>query len=191
MSANATPQQDTASQTVAFTVNIQDTCSSTVITFGAFTLTAMSHTVTQAAITQAFIFPTDSLSTTTTLPNVCGAFEYVITQGFTFISIDQAAGVLTVQTTNKALVGSYTATLSASLLDYPAVPPAELMFAVTLVDPCLTTVLTLPTTLVTFTISAYDGVGFTQTFMPATDTAANSALVPDLCGPRTYAVVEA
>ncbi len=90
-----------------------------------------------------------------------------------------------------AILGPYTATLSASLVNYQAVSPAQLTFSVTLVDPCLTTVLALPTTLVTFTISAFDGVGHTQTFMPATDTAATSAVVNNLCGPRTYVVVEA
>ena len=85
----------------------------------------------------------------------------------------------------------YTATLSASLVSYPTVLPAQLSFTITLVDPCLTTVLTLPTTLLSFSIKAFDGIGFTQTFMPATDTAATSANVIDLCGPRQYIVVEA
>jgi len=89
-----------------------------------------------------------------------------------------------------ALIGPYTATLSATLVNYPAVPPALLTFSVTLVDPCLTTALALPTILVTFTITAFDGVGFTQTFMPATDTAATNAVVNNLCGPRVYSIVE-
>ena len=60
-----------------------------------------------------------------------------------------------------------------------------------LVDPCLTTVLTLPTLPASFVISAFDGIGFTHTFMPATDSAADIALVPSLCGPRTYVILEA
>ena len=95
------------------------------------------------------------------------------------------------QTNDMTKIGVYTATFRASLVNYPAVPPAQLTIGITLVNPCLTTVLALPTTLVTFTISAFDGVGYTQTFMPATDTAATNAVVNNLCGPRTYVVVEA
>ena len=59
-----------------------------------------------------------------------------------------------------------------------------------LVDPCLTTVPLRPA-LTSFTISAFDGVGFSQTFLQATDSAADIALVPDLCGPRSYVILEA
>jgi hypothetical protein len=45
--------------------------------------------------------------------------------------------------------------------------------------------------LTSFTISAFDGVGFSQTFLQATDSAADIALVPDLCGPRSYVILEA
>lgn len=102
LSANATPQQDVASQTVTFTVNIVDACPQTVITFGTFTLAAISSTVTQAAATQTFTFPTDSLSTTTAIANVCGPFTYVITQGFNFITINASTGVITVSSSNMA-----------------------------------------------------------------------------------------
>lgn len=88
-------------------------------------------------------------------------------------------------------IGTYTATFSATLNDYPGVPAAQLTVAITLVDPCLTTVLTLPTALTSFTISAFDGIGFTQTYMPANDSAATGALVPGLCGPRVYTILEA
>jgi hypothetical protein len=60
---------------------------------------------------------------------------------------------------------------------------------VTLVDPCVTTVLSLPA-LSTFTISAFDGIGFTQTFTPASDTASSTAAVPGLCGTVSYLIVE-
>jgi len=49
----------------------------------------------------------------------------------------------------------------------------------------------LPTALTSFSITVFDGIGFTQTFMPATDAAATSALRPDLCGPRVYTIIEA
>ena len=63
-------------------------------------------------------------------------------------------------------------------------------FTVDFLDPCLTTVLTMPA-LASFTIGAFDGVGFSQSFLQATDSAADAALVPDLCGPRSYLILEA
>lgn len=98
---------------------------------------------------------------------------------------------MTLQTNDMTKIGTYTATFSASLSNYPLVPPAQLTIAITLVDPCLTTTLTLPTALTSFSIAAFDGIGFTQTYMPATDAAATSALVPGLCGPRVYTILEA
>ena len=65
------------------------------------------------------------------------------------------------------------------------------MFTVTLEDPCLTTVLSLPTTLTATTITSLDGLTTTQVFSPATDTAATTAVTPGLCGPRIYTIVEA
>jgi hypothetical protein len=80
-------------------------------------------------------------------------------------------------------------TLSAKLISYSAVTAATKTFTATLVDPCLTTSLTLPTVMVNFSIS-YGGTAYTTTFMPATDTKANAALVASLCGPRVYTIVE-
>jgi len=112
-------------------------------------------------------------------------------EAYPFVTIDSVGGVVSVQTNDMTKVGFHTVTFRASLANYLAVPPAQLTIGITLVDPCLTTVLALPTTLVSFTIAAFDGIGFTQTFMPATDTAATSALVPELCGPRVYTILEA
>ncbi len=44
--------------------------------------------------------------------------------------------------------GTYTATLKAKLTNYSGITPATIAFSVTLVDPCLTTTLVLPTNLV-------------------------------------------
>jgi len=59
-----------------------------------------------------------------------------------------------------AEINTYSVTLSASLTNYPAVQAVTLTFTANLVDPCLTTSLTLPTTLVAFSITAYSGTGY-------------------------------
>lgn len=150
----------------------------------------MTSTVTQAAALQSWTAATDSLSTAKGLPEVCGPMTYSIAEGYSFVTLDVSILQITLQSTNMAHIGTQTATLQASLTNYPGIAPTKIQFSVTLVDPCLTTVLTLATTLSTFTIAAFDGVGFTQTFMPATDSAADTALVPGLCGTRVYSIVE-
>lgn len=87
-------------------------------------------------------------------------------------------------------IGVYTATLQVKLTNFPAVTPVEVAFAITLVDPCLSTALTLPTSLTPVTITALDGTSSSQVFVPATDSAGDAALLPDLCGPITYSIVE-
>jgi len=79
LSANATPQQETASQTVTFMVNIVDTCPQTVLSFGSQALSTMTSTVTEAAVTQTFLAPTDSLSTSAGIINLCGGYTFSIT----------------------------------------------------------------------------------------------------------------
>jgi PKD repeat protein len=122
--ANATPQQDTPSQIVPFIVEIQDTCTIAVLTFNAFTFAAMTSTVTQAAATQSFTFVVDSISTSSAIFEVCGAYNYVFVEGYPFLSIDPVGGIVTLQTNDMTKIGVYTATFSASLNDYPTVPPA-------------------------------------------------------------------
>ena len=87
-------------------------------------------------------------------------------------------------------IGVYSATLQVKLTNFPAVTPVEVPFAITLLDPCLTTTLTLPTSLTPVTITALDGISSSQVFVPATDSAGDAAVLPDLCGPRTYSIVE-
>jgi hypothetical protein len=91
---------------------------------------------------------------------------------------------------NMLDIGLHTVTLQAALTNYPTATPISVTFSVTLVDPCPTTVLSLPA-LSTFTISAFDGIGFTQTFTPASDSASTTAAVTGLCGPVTYSILEA
>ena len=87
-------------------------------------------------------------------------------------------------------IGTYTATLKAKLTNYAGVTPAQVSFSVTLVNPCLTTTLALPTTLVATSITSLSGLTSTQVFAPSTDTAATFAGVLDLCGARIYSIVE-
>ena len=87
-------------------------------------------------------------------------------------------------------IGTYTATLKAKLTNYTGVTPAQVSFSVTLVNPCLTTTLALPTVLVATSITSFSGLIVNQVFAPATDTAATFAAVSDLCGPRVYSIFE-
>ena len=57
-------------------------------------------------------------------------------------------------------------------------------------SPCLTTTLSLPTTLTSVTITSLSGVSNSQTFKPATDTAAATSSSLSLCGNRIYSIVE-
>lgn len=63
-------------------------------------------------------------------------------------------------------------TLNVSLGDYPAVAAATVDFKVTMKNPCLTTTLTLPTTLSPVEIISKSGIKHDQLFTPATDDAA-------------------
>jgi hypothetical protein len=147
----------------------------------------MTMTAFSTAVTQTFTVATDSLSTSTGIASLCGAFSYTISPtGFITIS----GTTITVNAASLTYVGSYTAVLTATLASYPAVTVANKSFAVTIVDPCLTTVLTLPTTFSNFSFTAFSGVPYTMTFSPATDSKATAAGVPSLCGPRVYSIVE-
>ena len=87
-------------------------------------------------------------------------------------------------------INTYTATLRAKLTNYSGVTAAIVAFSVTLINPCLTTTLSLPTTLVNKTITSFSGTAITQAFAPAIDTAATAANVVDLCGLRSYTILE-
>ena len=115
---------------------------------------------------------------------------YTIIEGYAFLTIDSLGLNVSLQSNDYLTIGTHTATFNVALSDYPAVPPVQVTFQAVLTDPCLATLLTLPTTLSTFSISAFDGVGFSQTFMPATDAAGTTAAIPGLCGPRVYTILE-
>jgi hypothetical protein len=95
-------------------------------------------------------------------------------------------GVISVQTNSLANVGTFSATLDVKLTNYSSVTHFKASIAITIIDPCLTTTLSLPTLLLPVQIASLSGVQDTQTFLPAIDTAATNATIPSLCGPRTY-----
>jgi len=112
----------------------------------------MTSTVTELAATQTFFAPTDTLSTSTGIANLCGSYTYTITQAYPFLTINQTTRVLTLQTNDMTKIGSHPVTLSASLTSYPAVAAVTKTFTATFVDPCLTTTLTLPTVMLDFSL---------------------------------------
>jgi len=150
----------------------------------------MTNEVKQPAATQTFTAATDSASNAAGVTNLCGVFAYSITESYPFITIDQSTPALTLQSNDMTKIGSHTVTLSAALTNYPARPAVTKTFTAVLVDPCLTTVLTLPTSLANFTIDPLSDVPIMQNFMPATDSKADSTAVASLCGPRVYSIVE-
>ena len=149
---------------------------------------AMTNTVTLASVSQTFALATDSISTATAIASLCGPIEYSIVEAYSFLPV--TAGTINLQSNLMTDIGTYTATLKAKLTNYAGVTPAQVAFSVTLINPCLTTTLALPTVLVATSITSLSGSATLQVFAPATDTAATSAAVSDLCGPRVYTIVE-
>jgi hypothetical protein len=99
-------------------------------------------------------------------------------------------GAISVQTTSLAHVGLHSVTFEAKLTNYAEVTPLLATFSVNITNPCLTTILSLPTTLAPITITSLSGIGDTQNFLPATDSASTTASIPGLCGSRIYSIVE-
>jgi flagellar biosynthesis protein FliR len=83
----------------------------------------MSSVVLGSATTFTFTEATDSQSVSYGEANVCGGFLYTVSPT-TFLSVDGQTRVITLQSTDMAAVGTYTATLTATLTLYPAVPAA-------------------------------------------------------------------
>ena len=100
------------------------------------------------------------------------------------------AGNISLASNSMANIGFYTPKLRAKLTNYPSVIAASVEFSATLINPCLTTTLALPTTLKDKTITSFSGTAVTEDFAPATDTAATFAGVIDLCGVRIYTILE-
>ena len=107
------------------------------------------------------------------IPTYCGPLTYSIVEAYSFSSLITTGdpGQISIYTILISDVQVYTATFSAKLANYAAVAAATTSFTITIVNPCLGTVLSLPTTLNAVTITSRSGLGDTQTFLPASDTA--------------------
>jgi hypothetical protein len=150
----------------------------------------MSYVVAQPASSQTFALDgTNSKAALTSISSLCGPIEYSIKEGYSFATIDAVNGKILVQTDLTSDADVHSATFRAKLKNYPDVACVDIGFQITITDPCLTTTLTLPTTLTSVTITSRSGVSNSQNFSPATDTVATSTL-PGLCGNRIYSIVE-
>ena len=154
LSANAPPQQDSASTILSFDVTVKDPCPFTVISISL--LSPMTNTVTLGAVSQAFALATDSKSTNTGVSSLCGPFQYDIIEAYSFITV--TAGNISLASNSMADIGVYTPRLRAKLTNYPSVTASNVAFSATLINPCLTTSLALPTTLMNETITAFSGL---------------------------------
>ena len=127
------------------------------------------------------------------MPLLCGPLVYAIPEAYSFATITTSAtqGTITVSTSSKLDCGAHQATLEVSLQNYPLVVHAKIQFTITITDPCLTTTLTLPTTLQAVSITSMTGVGNTQTFKPATDPVTTFLANLGFCGNRVYTILEA
>ena len=151
----------------------------------------MSYFVAQPASSQTFALDgTNSKAALTSISSLCGPIEYSIVENYSFVTFDAVNGKISVQTNLISDANVHSATFRAKLTNYSSyVANVEIGFQITITNPCLTTILTLPTTLTAVTITSLSGVSNSQTFAPATDTAATSA-VRGLCGNRIYSIVE-
>ena len=68
------------------------------------------------------------------------------------------AGNISLASNSIADANMYTPTLQAKLTNYSGVSATTVAFSVTLINPCLTTTLALPTTLIAKTITSLSGI---------------------------------
>ena len=115
----------------------------------------MINTVNLTSVSQTFALASESVSTAMSIASLCGPIEYSIVEAYSFVQV--AAGSISLGSNSMANIGAHTATLQAKLTNYPGVAAAQVSFSTTLVDPCLTTILALPTTLVIQTITSLSG----------------------------------
>ena len=146
-----------------FTVTVTDPCFTTVIQLPFSTLANMSYTIAAAASTQTFALGTNSKAVQLTDPTLCGPIEYSITEMYSFVTLNSSTNPATISVQSNLIpdTGVYSATLHAKLLNYPSVTPVDIGFSITMINPCLTTTLNLPTAISAVTISALSGVGST------------------------------
>ena len=108
--------------------------------------------------------------------------------GFALLSKNVDNSFTIAMSSNDLLIAGLTYQFQMAFTDSSVVSvtqPVTPTFLATIVNPCLTTTLALPTTLVATSITSLSGLTSTQVFAPATDTAAISAAISDLCGPSS------
>lgn len=105
---------------------------------------------TETPTIEPFALGTNSKSTLTSLPNLCGSLTYMLTNGaggsYTFLSLNTGAdpGQIRVQTNLIPDVGVYPVEFEVYLTLYPLVTHIKIPFQVTINNPCINAVLALP-----------------------------------------------
>jgi len=123
----------------------------------------------------------------------CTVFHFTPTlaDGSTLPSWISASGTtVTISISSTTPSGSFTIRQTAYLTDGVTPYRTDTKDITFRVIDCLTTVLTLPTTMVNFSI-VIGGAAYSKTFMPATDSEATFHNIASICGPRVYSILEA
>jgi hypothetical protein len=106
------------STSYSFTLTVQSDCVNTILTDKI--INAMSTKVSQTADTQDISFE-DSIGTSHTDQNYCGARTYTLSESLSFLTI--SGTTLTLSSMNVANVGVYDIVLTVSLTNFPGVTP--------------------------------------------------------------------
>jgi hypothetical protein len=152
-------------------------------------LTSMTADV-LSIVNQPLPVPSDSLSTSSGFLSVCGSFTFDIVEAYTYCQFDFTGGLIKVQSTSMADIGSYPATLRVRFSANPTGPVAKITFTINITDPCVNTILSFTGTIpFSNIIAGTPTANFSRSFAPATDTFMTN-IVDSLCGPRVYTILE-
>ena len=95
-------------------------------------------------------------------------------------------------TNNIALVGTYTVSITISLISFPTVTPCIATFLLTVYDKCATALidnLSQSLNLASYIVTIATGPTTVQ-FKPYSDSVAQQYVNPSICGPKAYTIVE-
>ncbi len=98
----------------------------------------------------------DLKSTATGVASLCGPIQYSIAEAYSFLTV--TSGNISLSSNSMTDINTYRPNLNAKLTNYPGVAAASIEFFVTLINPCLTTILSLPTTFLDKTITSCIGM---------------------------------
>jgi len=176
-------------QTKTFDVTVQDSCTTTTISWSPGVISPVTQTVFDAA--QSVTFDTAGLSESL---GTCGSFTFEIVPasgGHTSVLSlqDPLANTLTSESTSLTQVGIYTGLqIKASLVNYPAVAPAlSVPFDLTVLDPCLSATLS-SSVIADIMTSVLASPVATSTFTAFTDSVSTAQAGTNLCGPIEYSI---